>query len=186
MLDLPDKARVEFVLPQAPTLPVTINAGMEMPAWYDIPSLREGSRQDVGGIQRAVGEVDEIVADLHARGIAHRRITVGGFSQGGAVALHYASRSAVPLAGAVALSAYLPLITELPQAATDAGRATPIFMSHGARDEIIPLDYALVSRNALEQAGFEIAWREYPLGHSLDAQVLDDLSRWLAMRLDGG
>ncbi len=184
LLELPRTARIEFVLPQAPTLPVTMNAGAEMPAWYDIPSLQEGSPQDAAGIRRASGEIGELVAELHARGVHHQRIVVGGFSQGGAAALHYASRAATPLAGAIALSAYLPLLDELPRAATATGRATPIFMSHGAHDEIIPLDYALTSRTALEQAGFAVTWREYPLGHSLDAQVLADLSRWLTQRLE--
>ena len=183
LLDFPDEVQLEFVLPRAPTLPVTINAGMEMSAWYDIPSLQRDSLQDAAGIRRASAELGEIVAGLHARGIDHRRIAVGGFSQGGAVALHYASRSSSPLAGVVALSTYMPLITELPQAVTAAGQMTPIFMSHGVHDVVIPLDYALTSRRALEQAGCKIEWKEYPLGHSLDAQVLADLSRWLTQRL---
>ncbi len=184
LLDLPGKARIELVLPQAPTLPVTANDGNAVPAWYDILSLHKGSGEDAAGIRRARDGIGEIVADLHARGVEHRRIIIGGFSQGGALALYYASRSPEPLAGAVALSAYLPLMGELPQTATDAGRATPIFLSHGVHDEIVPLDFALTSRQALERAGFEVTWREYPLGHRLDARVLADVSRWLAPRFE--
>ena len=183
LLDLPDGIQFERIFPRAPVLPVTINAGAEMPAWYDIFSLQEGSPQDTAGIRRASAELGGVVAGLHARGMDYRRIIVGGFSQGGAVALHYASRHLSPLAGVVALSTYMPLITELPQAVTAAGRATPIFMAHGIHDEVIPLDYALTSRRALEQAGCEVEWKEYPLGHSVDAQVFANLSHWMAQRL---
>ena len=182
-LDLPDAARIEVVVPQAPMLPVTINGGHTMPAWYDILSIRRGSGEDAEGIRRACGEIDEVIADLNARGIVHRRIILGGFSQGGALALYYASRASEALAGVAALSAYMPLIDDLARAATPPGRATPVLMSHGIYDEIVPLDFAHASRKALERADFEVTWREYPLGHSLNAQVLADLSRWLAPRL---
>ena len=176
---------VEYVLPQAPELPVTVNGGVRMPAWFDILTMT-GERQDAEGIHRAGGELEEIIADLHARGVARRRIFVGGFSQGGAVALHRAARDPQPLGGAVALSSYLPLITEYPRAVAAGGRATPVFMSHGEHDEIIPLKYMRASRRALEQAGVDVVSREYPLGHSFDARVLADLSRWLSQRLGAG
>ena len=182
-LELPGAARVELVLPRAPTLPVTVNAGNTMPAWYDVLSLDKSGGEDAAGIRRACAEVDEIVAELYARGVSHRRIAIGGFSQGGALALYSAARSPRPLAGVVALSAYMPLMEGLARTVTDAGRKTPVFMSHGIYDDVIPLDFGLLSRRALEQAGFEVAWHEHPLGHGLDARVFAETSRWLAPRL---
>ena len=182
-INLPSSVNTEFIFPQAPRLSVTINAGRKMPAWFDIFSFKEDARQDSEGIQRASEYIDEIVADLYRHGVKHQHIFVGGFSQGGAVALHYASHHPQTIAGVVAISTYLPLITEFPQAVTDGGRKTPIFMSHGSYDEIIPLNFALASHRALEQEGFEIAWREYPCGHSLALQTLHDLSQWLAQKI---
>lgn len=176
------KTNVEYALPQAPRLPVTVNGGLKMPAWFDILTMT-GERQDAEGIHRAAREIEEIVAEMHGRGIAYKRIFVAGFSQGGAVALHRAVRSPQPLGGVVALSSYLPLITEYPLAATVGGRATPVFMSHGEYDSVIPLKYMRASRRALEQAGVDVVSREYPLGHSFDARVLADLSLWLSLRL---
>ena len=180
-LSLPN-ANIEFVLPQAPTRAVTAHGGALMPAWFDIFSFR-GSRQDAAGIRRAHAELDEIIVDGYARAAQRGRVFVGGFSQGGAVALHYASRSPRLLAGAIALSAYLPLADELPQAAAASGCRMPVFMSHGTRDDVIPIDYAVSARDLLEQSGFRVAWHEYPLAHGIDARVLDDLSRWMAGRV---
>lgn len=178
-------ANVEYALPQAPEQPVTVNGGLTMPAWFDILTM-DGERQDADGIHRAASELEEIIAEAHGRGIAHKRIFVGGFSQGGAVALHCAARGSRPLGGAVGLSSYLPLMTEYPSAATAGGRATPVFMSHGEHDDIIPLKYMRASRRALEQAEVDVTSQEYPLGHSFDTLVLADLSRWLSRRLSPG
>ncbi len=181
-LSLPN-ANIEFILPQAPTRSVTLNGGAAMPAWFDIFSSR-GSRQDGPGIRRACAELDEIIADRHpVTTTGQCRVFVGGFSQGGAVALHYATRSPRLLAGVIALSGYLPLADELAQAATASGRETPVFLSHGTRDNVIPIGYAATARDLLRQNGFRVAWHEYPLAHSVDARVLRDLSGWMADRL---
>ena len=91
-------------------LPVTLNGGMKMPAWYDIRSLDETdeNREDMEGVDWAVNFLLDIVREEEKQGISSDRVMVGGFSQGGAVSLRAALTSQTPLAGCVALSCYLP------------------------------------------------------------------------------
>ena len=104
----PDYLKV--ICPTAPMLPVTLNGGMKMPAWYDILSLDETdeNREDMEGVDWAVNFLLDIVREEEKQGISSDRVMVGGFSQGGAVSLRAALTSETPLAGCVALSCYLP------------------------------------------------------------------------------
>ena len=86
-LDLSRVGPVRFLFPSAPVMPVTINGGYVMPAWYDILSL-DGSRRDVDetGIRASREAIRALIARENARGIACSRIVLAGFSQGGAMA----------------------------------------------------------------------------------------------------
>ena len=77
----------KFILPTAPIMPVTLNFGMSMPAWYDIISLNREGKVDEKGILTSKLVVDEFVEKEIANGIPANRIVVGGFSQGGAISL---------------------------------------------------------------------------------------------------
>lgn len=79
---------VNFVFPNAPTRPVTLNFGMAMPAWYDIPSLGAiRSNQDEKGIMESVETLKNLIKEQQDKGIPLNRIVIGGFSQGCAVSL---------------------------------------------------------------------------------------------------
>ena len=96
-------------------IPVTLNGGMSMPAWYDIRSLDQydKDREDMEGVDWAVNFVQDIVREEEAsHGVKSDRVVVGGFSQGGAISLRTALTSSVPLGGCIALSSYLPGDTE--------------------------------------------------------------------------
>ncbi len=92
-------AGVRFILPHAPVMPVTLNNGYEMPAWYDLYGLGIESRQDEAGIRASELKIQALIAKEIARGIAPGNIVLAGFSQGGAMALHTALRYPQPLAG---------------------------------------------------------------------------------------
>src|SRR5688572_25478352 len=91
-LGLPREHGVRFVFPQAPSIPVTVNGGMVMPAWYDILAMDFDRRVDEAGVRRSAAQLAALVARESARGVASERIVVAGFSQGGAIALHLGVR----------------------------------------------------------------------------------------------
>ena len=105
----PDWPALRFVFPHAPVRPVTLNGGMRMRAWYDISGTELANKQDETGIRASMQQIDDLLAREHERGIASERQFLAGFSQGGAITLSMLVRRREPLAGAVALSTYLPL-----------------------------------------------------------------------------
>ncbi|HEX7220777.1 MAG TPA: alpha/beta hydrolase [Burkholderiales bacterium] len=165
---------VRFVFPHAPMRPVTINNGMRMRAWYDIFQFGGGAEDDAG-----IRASQKLVEGLMAREKG-KKIVLAGFSQGGAIALQTALRHPDALAGVLALSTYLPLSTTLAAERHAANQKTPIFMAHGRFDDIIPIDRARQSRAVLEKLGYAVAWKEYPMPHSVCAEEIQDLSRFLA------
>jgi len=176
-LDLPS---TRFVFPQAPTRPVTINAGYLMPAWYDIRTLEPGpNREDAAGIDASALAIDALIARERARGLASERIVLAGFSQGGAMALHVAHRHAHTLAGIVVLSAY-PLVVERWGEGHPANAETPAFCAHGIGDDVVSIDRGQQGAALL---GDRAQWRDYGMGHELCMEEILDLRSWLQQRL---
>jgi phospholipase/carboxylesterase len=175
-LGLPFGAR--FVFPHAPIRPVTINNGMRMRAWYDILGF-SGVAEDDLGVRASAAAVARLVDREVDRGIAANRIVIAGFSQGGAVALHFALRAPQRLGGVLALSTYLPLADSLVREKTAANADLPIFMAHGSGDPVIPLALAEESRRRLELQGYAVDWNVYPMPHSVCAPEIQAISRWL-------
>ncbi len=170
---------VRWVFPHAPVRPVTINNGCRMRAWYDIASL-DARAEDEEGIRAAAAGLRALVERENARGIASARIVVAGFSQGGALALYAGLREPERLAGVVALSSYLPLARKLVAEAHPANAATPVFMAHGSRDDVVPIALGDASREWLRGHGYDVEWHTYPMPHSLCAEEIGDLRSWLA------
>ena len=100
---------IRFIFPHAPSIPVSVNGGYVMPAWYDLLGLDLVSKQDAAGIQKSEAAIQALIANEVARGIPTDRIVLAGFSQGCAMALHTALRLPQKIAGVMALSGYLPL-----------------------------------------------------------------------------
>lgn len=178
-LTLPAGLHVRFIFPHAPVRPVTLNGGMRMRAWYDIKSLSRSDLQDDAGIRESAATVMKIVAEQRKAGIAANRTVIAGFSQGGAITLHAVCRLDEPLAGAMALSTYLPLHDTLPKELTDAAKATPVLMCHGKADPVLPLSMGTNSRDGLKGWGMNVEWHEYPMAHAVCAEEIDDISAWL-------
>jgi phospholipase/carboxylesterase len=175
-LGMPAAPAVRFVFPHAPLQPVAINRGAVMRAWYDVTG---DGRQDAEGIRASQVRVEALIARERARGIAARSIVLAGFSQGGAMALHTGLRHPERLAGILALSCYLPLPETLEGEASQANRDIPIFMAHGTQDPVIPLSWAMRSRDRLIALGYAVEWHEYPMPHSVCAEEIADVGRWL-------
>ena len=177
-LRLPSAKPVRFVFPHAPERPVTLNMGMRMRAWYDIVQLGGGG-EDEAGIRESQGLLEKLIAIQKQQGIPARRIALAGFSQGGAIALQTALRHGERLAGVLALSTYLPLAGKLAKERSAMNGDVPIFMAHGAYDNMIPMFRAAQSRDALQALGYAVEWREYAMPHSVCPEELADIAAFL-------
>ena len=178
-LNLAAVGPVRFLFPSAPQMPVTINGGYTMPAWYDILGADLTTQQDEAGMRRSQAAMEVIIANEKSRGIAAHRIVVAGFSQGCAMALMAGLRHGERLAGIAGLSGYLPLADKTALEASPANRDVPIFMAHGNRDGVVALPRAEASRDALLALGYPVEWHAYAMEHSVCPQEVTDLERWL-------
>ena len=179
-LRLPTTLSVRFLFPHAPEMPVTINGGYVMPAWYDLYDADFKARADLSGVRTSRSHVEHLIARERQRGIAASRIVLGGFSQGGAVALDAGLRHAERLAGLVALSTYLIDPASLAEEASAANKRTPIFLAHGTADEVVRFDWGDASRKLLESAGWPVEWHTYPMPHSAVVEELEAVGRFVA------
>ena len=174
---------IRFVFPHAPVQPVTINGGASMRAWYDIKSLdREGLQDDVG-IRKSMKAVNGIIEALEKQGFTPQRIFLAGFSQGGAVALAAGLRYPRKLAGLIGLSCYLPLGDTMAAEAASANQTLPIFIGHGTFDQVVALQYGDASAKALSALGYSVEMHRYPMQHSVNAQEISDLRKFMEIQL---
>ncbi|MBU0587639.1 MAG: dienelactone hydrolase family protein [Gammaproteobacteria bacterium] len=178
-LDLSGCPPIRFVFPHAPSIPVTINGGYVMPAWYDIRGANLVQGEDDAGIRQSAQAVEALIAHEVARGIPASRIVLAGFSQGCAMVLHTGLRHPAKLAGIMALSGYLPLARTLASERHAANQHTPIFMAHGIADPVVALARAEESRQALSQLGYALQWHTYPMPHSVHPQEIADMGVFL-------
>ncbi len=179
-LDLSNCPPIRFVFPHAPSMPVTVNGGYVMPAWYDILGPDLVSQQDAAGIQASERAIVALIAQEVARGIPAERIVLAGFSQGCAMALHTGLRLPQRLAGIMALSGYLPLADRFTAERHPANAQTPVFMAHGTQDPVVVIARGEASRDALAALGQPVEWHSYPMPHSLHPREISDISAFLA------
>jgi len=178
-LSFTNKDKTRFIFPHAPTMPVTVNGGMVMPAWYDIVAPRIDAQQDEKGIRSTAEQINQLIDSELERGIPSNHIVLAGFSQGGAIALHVGLRYKKALAGIMALSTYLPLDTSISTEASAENKAISIFYAHGQQDTVIPIALADMSKQFLMNLNYNIEWHDYPMEHSVIPQEIDDISHWL-------
>jgi phospholipase/carboxylesterase len=175
MLDL-DRP-LKFIFPNAPIRPVTINAGMEMRAWYDIdPGAPLAGEADIRASASALGD---LVAAEAAAGTPPENVTLAGFSQGGVIALHHGLRAEHRFRGIMALSTHVHDHEHVASEVSFASIDTPIFMAHGLADPMIPIARAVTSRETLIGLNYRVEWHEYGMGHQVCPEEISDIARWL-------
>jgi len=174
---------VKFIFPNAPTIPVTVNRGYRMPAWFDIISFGGlQSEQDEPGVLKSRDYFHDLIKTEINGGIPSNRIVIGGFSQGGAMSLFSGITCPSKLAGIIGLSCFLPLHTIVKDLipADNANKDTGIFMGHGSQDPVVTLDKGQMSAHLLKEWGFKVDFRIYPgLAHSADPDEIDDVEKYL-------
>ena len=177
-LGLPAEPRVRYVFPNAPQIPVTINMGLIMRAWYDVTGFNSRG-QDETRIRQSAGWIEELIAREMERGVSSNRIVLAGFSQGAAMALFAGLRYPAALAGLMCLSGYLLLDGSLDDEAAEVNRQVPIFQAHGSHDGVVPPELGRAGYDLLQQRGYPIDWHEYPMAHQVSMEELRDIGDWL-------
>ncbi|GAB3432680.1 alpha/beta hydrolase [Massilia solisilvae] len=178
-LDYTGLPAIRFVFPHAKTMPVTINGGYVMRAWYDITGAELTRREDENGLYASQRDVEALIAREKERGVPASKIVLAGFSQGCAMTLQTGLRHPEKLAGMLCLSGYLPLADKAAAERTPESLATPIFMAHGRQDPVVPFMRAERSREALVALGYQVEWHEYMMQHSLCIEEVRDINAWL-------
>ncbi|MBL1379228.1 alpha/beta hydrolase [Zobellella iuensis] len=176
-LGLPPELRVRFIFPHAPAIPVTINGGFVMPAWYDILSMEIDRKVDEAQLRASARAVQALIEQQIGQGIDSRRIVLAGFSQGGAVAYEAALGFDRPLGGLIAMSTYFATAGSLEP--NDANRQLPVQVLHGSRDPVVPELLGQKACRELELLGLLPEYHSYPMEHSVCAAEITDISRFL-------
>jgi len=176
-LGLPDQLSVRFIFPHAPSIPVTVNGGAVMPAWYDILEMDIDRKVDTKGLIDSSLEIQKFVEREMERGISSKKIVIAGFSQGGAVAYHFSLSYNKPLAGLLSMSTYFAT-SDIAQY-SEANRSIPIEIQHGKFDPVVPEQLAQKAISDLKEKGYTPEYKNYPMEHSVCPEQIADISTWL-------
>lgn len=180
-LNLPEGLAVRFIFPHAPSIPVTINNGYVMPAWYDILSMDIERKVDAEQLMASSAAVVQLVEREIARGVPSNKIILAGFSQGGAVVYQAALSFGKPLAGLMALSTYFATADSI--AFDAANQQLPILIHHGNRDGVVPELLGQRAKAQLTAKGYAVEYKTYAMEHSVCEPQIRDISAWLQARL---
>lgn len=178
-LGLPANHGIRFVFPSAPFMPVSINRGMRMRAWYDIYELDILRNEDEKGIQQSQQIIGSYIEEQAVAGIAYERIILGGFSQGGAMTLYTALRYGQKLGGAISLSAYMPLALSFNAQQYLANKKIPIFLAHGVFDPVVSFTWGQETRDLLLNAQYPVEWHTYPMPHIVCLEEITAMSSFI-------
>ena len=176
-LNLPADHSIRFVFPQAPEIPVTINNGIVMPAWYDIVEMSIDRKVDEKQLKESAVAVQALIERELERGISSDRIILAGFSQGGAVVYEAGLSYSKPLAGVLALSTYFATADSVEPNA--ANSKLPIQIFHGEMDGVVPVTLGQKAYQQLTEMGHPTAYQSYRMEHQVCMEEIKAISEWL-------
>jgi len=180
-LKLPGDMGIRFIFPHAPSIPVTVNGGLVMPAWYDISEMDIDRKIDIAGLMESADAIAAFIDREIERGIDSKRIIIAGFSQGGAVAYQVVLSHALPLAGLLAMSTYFATGDSIKL--SDANKNIPIKIHHGQYDPVVPESLGKKATTLLIKLGYSVSYQSYPMEHAVCPEQIDDISDWLQTTL---
>lgn len=183
-LSLPNNLGIRFIFPHAPLRSVTINGGMVMRAWYDILGLSADSSQDQSGLQQAQQAIQALIQREMDLGIPSNQIILGGFSQGGALALFSALQSPERLGGVISLSSYLPLADQLQKLIHPANTEISILQMHGTLDPVVLYEWGKFSYQWLHENNYPVEWHDFPIAHTICSEEIMKISAWMKRSLN--
>lgn len=184
---------IRFIFPHAAEIPVTINGGMSMPAWYDILDMPtqiktgESAERKINQNQlvNSAKDIQQLIDREIERGVKSERILILGFSQGGAVAYHAALTYPKPLAGLAGLSTYFPILTPphsfMPH---NNNQHIDIQIYHGTLDGVVDQSLGLKAQYDLSALGYQIHYQDYPMAHQVCYEQVQDIAQWIQAKLN--
>jgi phospholipase/carboxylesterase len=176
-LGLPEDLGIRFIFPHAPSIPVTVNNGYVMPAWFDILEMDIDRKVDKAQLLVSAAAINRLLDRELERGIDSRRIILAGFSQGGAVAYQVCLSHPRPLGGLIAMSTYFATSDSIEL--SDANRSVPIEIQHGTFDPVVPPALGIQAAEFLKDSGYAVTFRTYPMDHSVCPQQISHISQAL-------
>jgi phospholipase/carboxylesterase len=184
---------IRFIFPHAAEIPVTINGGAVMPAWYDIldmPTQVQAGQSAERKINQnqllaSAKDIQHLIDREIERGVKSERILVLGFSQGGAVAYHAALTYPQPLAGLAGLSTYFPILSA-PNTfiASKNNQQIDIQIYHGTHDGVVDQSLGLKAQQDLSQLGYQPQYQDYPMEHQVCYEQVQNIAQWIQAKLD--
>jgi len=173
---------LKIVCPTAAAQPVTLNGGMSMPSWFDLKSLDISGPEDRAGIISASENIHKLIdSEVSSGGIGHNRVILGGFSQGGALAIYSALTYKHTLGGIIGLSCWLPLHTDFPNSLQAGNAETPLLQCHGNADPIVRYNIGEKSSEALSKFMSNSSFHSFRgLGHSSSEEEMEKVSEFIS------
>jgi phospholipase/carboxylesterase len=178
-LALPLSFGVRFIFPHAPVMPVTVNNGYYMRAWYDIYGFALADKIDHEGILHSCELIQDLIKQAKQEGIKESDIILGGFSQGAVMALITGLTYPKSLGGIIALSGYLPAPNLFLEKAAEANQQIPIYMAHGTEDPVVPYALGRMAYSILEKAGYAVTWESFPMPHTVCKEEIAGISAFI-------
>jgi len=184
---------IRFIFPHAAQIPVTINGGASMPAWYDIldmPTQVQAGQSAERKINQdqllaSAKDIQHLIDREIERGIKSERILVLGFSQGGAVAYHAALTYPQTLAGLAGLSTYFPILTAPNEFAPNQNNQNiDIQIYHGTLDGVVDQSLGLKAQADLTALGYQPQYQDYPMEHQVCYEQVQNIAQWIEARLN--
>ncbi|RKF13327.1 PE-PPE domain-containing protein [Alginatibacterium sediminis] len=168
---------IRFVIPSAKVRPITVNAGFEMSAWYDIQQMLPRRKVDMAQLDHSVEQVIALIEEQVAQGINSEKIFIAGFSQGGAVAYQAMAQYQADIAGLLIMSSYIASRRRITEQVTNA--TLPILIQHGSHDDVVPEQFALDAKSFLLEQGYEPRFESFPMDHSICPAQIRSIANWL-------
>lgn len=175
-LDLGELA-VRFVFPHAPQIPVTVNGGYVMPAWYDIIEMSLERKVDAEQIESSARAIDVLIEQEIQKGVPSQNIIIAGFSQGGAVAYHHAFTTPHQIAGLLALSTYFATKDDIKN--TGVNGNIQVKIDHGDYDDIVPKVLGVNAKADVENLGLAPTFSSYPMAHQVCLSQIKAIGAWI-------
>jgi phospholipase/carboxylesterase len=176
-LGLATDTAIRFIFPHAPSISVTINNGMVMPAWYNILDMSIDRKVDTPQLKQSAAKIIDFIENEISRGIASDKIIVAGFSQGGAVAFEVALSFPKKLAGLLAMSTYFATRDSIDW--NPVNQAIPVEIHHGSRDPVVPPALGQASFELLKSKNYSVNLKNYPMEHAVCHQQIGDIGKWI-------
>ncbi|CAK5085610.1 unnamed protein product [Meloidogyne enterolobii] len=155
---------IKYIFPNAQSRPVTLNFGMRMPAWYDILGLTANSAEDEQGIELAKDYVHGLINKEIEDGISPKRISIGGFSMGAALALYASGID-------FRQTSWMYYLVEWDH---KANLKTPVFLGHGQDDFLVPYSFGQLTYQEIHKFNPNVTLIPYQCQHGTTPQELAD------------